>query len=108
MFDVSFLELAVIFVVVLLVVGPEKLPMLVRDVGRWTRKIRRVVVETQYELERDFNFEEERKRLKSESKNLSGAIDDLDKLMEIAPDREPDNIKPAPTTPPTTSTDPKP
>jgi sec-independent protein translocase protein TatB len=96
MFDVSFLELAVVCVVVLLVVGPERLPMLVRDVARWGRKIRRVIVETQYDLEREFNFEEEKRQLKKENKRLSGAINELDDLMKIAPDRDPDNIKPDP------------
>ena len=107
MFDISFLEVVVICVITLLVVGPERLPGLVRDVGRWMRKIRRVLVETQYDLEREFNFEEERQRLKKESlkltgaleeekqqlkkegRNLTGAIDELDELMKIAPDREP-------------------
>lgn len=107
MFDISFLEVVVICVITLLVVGPERLPGLVRDVGRWMRKIRRVLVETQYDLEREFNFEEERQRLKKESlkltsaleeekqqlkkegRTLSGAMDQLDDLMKIAPDREP-------------------
>jgi sec-independent protein translocase protein TatB len=90
MFDISFLELAIIFIVTLLVVGPEKLPELVRDVGRWVRKLRRVVIETQYEFEREFTFEEEKKRLREQGKDLSGAIDELDELMSIAPDKDSD------------------
>ena len=43
MFDIGFWELLVIAVVSLLVAGPEKLPGLVRDVGRWTAKLRRYV-----------------------------------------------------------------
>lgn len=80
-------------VIALLVVGPEKLPILVRDVSRWARKIRRFVTETRYELEREFDFEEERRRLSNEKRNLRGAIDELDELMEIAPDRDPDDKK---------------
>lgn len=91
MFDISFLEVVVICVITLLVVGPERLPGLVRDVGRWIRKLRRVMVETQYDLEREFSFEEEKQRLRKEEKNLSGAIDELDDLMKIAPDREPED-----------------
>ena len=90
MFDISFLELAIIFIVTLLVVGPEKLPELVRDVGRWVRKLRRVIIETQYEFEREFTFEEEKKRLREQGKDLSGAIDELDELMSIAPDKDSD------------------
>lgn len=92
MFDISFWELTIIFVITLLVVGPDRLPELVRDLGRWVRKLRRVVVETQYEFEREFNFEEERRRLEKEGKNLNGAIDELDELMSIAPDREEKNL----------------
>jgi sec-independent protein translocase protein TatB len=97
MFDISFWELAVVGIVALLVVGPEKLPVLVRDVSRWAKKIRRIVTETRYELEREFDFEEERRKFRGETKKLQSAIDELDDLMEIAPDRDPDNNKQNPT-----------
>lgn len=93
MFDISFWELAVVGVIALLVVGPDKLPVLVRDVSKWARKIRRIVSETRYELEREFDFEEERRKLNSQKRNLRGAIDELDELMEIAPDKDPDKKK---------------
>ena len=88
MFDISFWEISVVFVITLLVVGPEKLPGLVRDVGRVVRKLRRVVTQTRYELEREFNFEEERRRLSQSKKGLDHAMDELDDLMNIAPDRD--------------------
>ena len=99
MFDISFWELTVICIITLLVVGPEKLPGLIRDLGRIIRKLRRIVVQTRYELEREFNFEEERKRLqqdfKKDKESLDDTIDELDDLMSIAPDRngEQDNSK---------------
>ena len=88
MFDIGFWELTLICVIALLVVGPERLPGLVRDVSRWTRKIKRAIVETRYELEREFDFEEERKAIEDQGKKLLGNINELDDLMEIAPDRE--------------------
>lgn len=91
MFDVSFLELSVICVITLLVVGPERLPGLVRDVGRIIRKLRRIVTQTRYELEREFSFEEERQRLEEKKKTLTDSIDELDDLMDIAPDRDSDD-----------------
>lgn len=91
MFDIGFWELAIICIVALLVVGPERLPALIRDVSRWIRKIRRVITETRYDLEREFDFEDERRKIEKEGKNLIGAIEELDDLMEIAPDRDPDN-----------------
>ena len=42
MFDVGFWELAVIFVVGLLVLGPERLPGVARQLGSWAGKARRM------------------------------------------------------------------
>lgn len=41
MFGVSFTELVVIFVVLLLAVGPDKLPQTARTVGEWLGQLRR-------------------------------------------------------------------
>ena len=87
MFDISFWEITVICIITLLVVGPEKLPALVRDVGRVIRKLRRIVTQTRYELEREFSFEEERRKLAKDSEGLNEAMDELDDLMKIAPDK---------------------
>ncbi len=93
MFDIGFWELSLICIVALLIVGPEKLPGLVREVSRWVRKIRRSIIEARYELEREFDFEEEKKDFEAQGKKLLGKIDELDDLMEIAPDREPNTNK---------------
>jgi sec-independent protein translocase protein TatB len=42
MFDVGFWELAVIFVMGLLVLGPERLPRVAQQVGQWAGKARRM------------------------------------------------------------------
>jgi sec-independent protein translocase protein TatB len=44
-FGVSFTELAVIVVVALVVVGPHKLPGMLRTAGEWARKVRRLTTE---------------------------------------------------------------
>jgi sec-independent protein translocase protein TatB len=80
MFDVGFWELIIIAVVALLVVGPERLPGLLRELARWTRTVRRFITETRYELERELDFPPE--------KDLKGKIADLEKLMHEAPDRD--------------------
>jgi Tat protein translocase TatB subunit len=41
MFDIGFQELVVIFVIALLVFGPEKLPEVGRTLGKWMIEIRR-------------------------------------------------------------------
>lgn len=84
MFDIGFWELVIISIVALLIVGPERLPGLVRDAGRWVRAARRFVVQTRQELERELDFEEDFR----EEKDLMGSLRDMDELMDIAPDRE--------------------
>jgi Tat protein translocase TatB subunit len=44
-FGVSFLELALVAVVALMVVGPKKLPTLMRTLGEWVGKIRKMTTE---------------------------------------------------------------
>jgi Tat protein translocase TatB subunit len=41
MFDIGFQELLIIFIVALLVFGPEKLPEISRTLGKWVIEIRR-------------------------------------------------------------------
>jgi len=45
-FGISFTEIAVIATVALIVVGPQKLPDMLRTLGQWVRKLRRLTTET--------------------------------------------------------------
>jgi sec-independent protein translocase protein TatB len=47
MFDIGWSELVVIGVVALIVIGPKELPGVLRAVGQWTTKIRRMASEFQ-------------------------------------------------------------
>ena len=47
MFDIEWSKLALIGVVVLIVIGPKELPGVLRAVGQWTGKIRRMAAEFQ-------------------------------------------------------------
>ena len=47
MFDIGWSELVVIGVVALIVIGPKELPAVLRTVGQWTTKIRRMAGEFQ-------------------------------------------------------------
>ncbi|HMM74323.1 MAG TPA: Sec-independent protein translocase protein TatB [Gammaproteobacteria bacterium] len=58
MFDVGFTELVMIGLVALLVVGPERLPELVRTAGRWIGRAQRLARELRTELERDVGTQE--------------------------------------------------
>lgn len=58
MFDVGFWELTLIMLVVLVVVGPERLPKLARTVGLWTNRARRMVSDVKSEVEREIRAQE--------------------------------------------------
>lgn len=63
MFDVGFWELAVIMVVALLVVGPERLPKLARTVGLWVGRGRRFVQTVKADIDKELAAEELKKTL---------------------------------------------
>lgn len=58
MFDVGFWELALIFVVALVVVGPERMPALIRTAGQWLGRMQRVARELRTEFEREAHTQE--------------------------------------------------
>jgi len=57
MFDVSFWELLIIGVIALVVVGPERLPGLMRTVGLWVGKARASFQSIRDEVEREVHAE---------------------------------------------------
>ncbi len=51
MFDIGWTELAIIAVVALVVIGPKDLPQVIRTVGRWSGKARKVTRDFQRNFE---------------------------------------------------------
>lgn len=69
MFDVGFWELALCFVLALLVLGPERLPSVARTLGRWVGRARAFVRQVTDEWEQEVDaahWREEAERLKRE------------------------------------------
>lgn len=60
MFDIGFSEIVVIFVLALIVLGPEKLPKVVREVGRWVGRARAMARQFQEQLEEEVDLERPR------------------------------------------------
>ncbi len=58
MFDFGFWELVLVMMVALLVVGPERLPGLAKQVGLWIGKAKRFVNSVRSDLEREIRAEE--------------------------------------------------
>jgi Tat protein translocase TatB subunit len=55
MFDIGFQELLVIFVVALLVFGPEKLPEVGRTLAKWMIEIRKGIQTAKVQMESEFS-----------------------------------------------------
>jgi sec-independent protein translocase protein TatB len=77
MFDVGFWELTLLFVVALVIVGPERLPRLARTVGLWIGKAQRIVSEVKEEVEREIRVEEIKKSISQQS-----GSDEIKKLAD--------------------------
>jgi sec-independent protein translocase protein TatB len=73
MFEVGFQELALIFGVALVVLGPTRLPGLVSKVGRWVGKARSMAREFRTQLESEINLEELNKMTDIRSKDAGPA-----------------------------------
>src|SRR5690606_14200876 len=67
MFDVSFIELIVIFVVALLVLGPDKLPDAIRAGALWFGRAKRSFNKVKTEIEQQLNADEIRRQLHNEA-----------------------------------------
>jgi sec-independent protein translocase protein TatB len=61
MFEGRFGELLIIFVLALIVLGPEKLPRVVSEVGRWVGRARAMARQFREQLEEEVILEENRK-----------------------------------------------
>ncbi len=67
MFDIGFAELVLIFVVGLLVLGPERLPSAIRNVSLWIGRLRRAFTSLKTEIEREVGAEEIKRQLHNET-----------------------------------------
>lgn len=91
MFDMGFFELLVVFVIALLVLGPERLPKVARKVGYWSGRARATFNNLRYELEREVHnqdmqekFRRKAKELGIDEASLSGHIE-FDPLADATP-----------------------
>ena len=78
MFDVGFWELALIGLVMLVVVGPERLPKLARTAGLWLGRGRRMLSSVKAEIDRELKADELKEILnkQAQSNPLESILDD--------------------------------
>jgi sec-independent protein translocase protein TatB len=58
MFDVGFAELVLLFVIGLLILGPERLPKVATQLGRWVARARRTATQLRRQLEQEVDLNE--------------------------------------------------
>ena len=81
MFDVGFAELMVLAVLALVVVGPERLPVVARTVGRTVGQVKRYIRDLQWQLESE---------VRGDKKHDPSVMSD-----EVEPPLNPDPQKPS-------------
>ena len=69
MFDVGFSELVLIGVLALVIAGPERLPGIMRTLGRFAGRAKATMAAVRTELEREVDREESAKRRKQEGQD---------------------------------------
>ena len=80
MFDVGFWELALIGLVMLVVVGPERLPKFARTAGLWLGRGRRMLSSVKAEIDREIKADELKEILEKQARSnpLESILDDSD------------------------------
>ncbi|RLA19951.1 MAG: twin-arginine translocase subunit TatB [Gammaproteobacteria bacterium] len=81
MFDIGFWELAMIGIVALLVIGPERLPKVARVGGFWLGKARGYVSSVKQELSKELEMEELKQSMLAEN-----PIEEVNQLTEALHD----------------------
>lgn len=66
MLDIGWLELLVIFVLLLVVLGPARLPEVARTMGLWLGRLRRMYNNFKLEMEREIGMDDVRRQLHNE------------------------------------------
>lgn len=85
MFDVGFAEVAIIGVVALIVIGPERLPDVARKVGRWVAKFQRFVKGVRSDVARELESGELKALIgdqRDQINELRGMVKDAQKDIE--------------------------
>jgi len=89
MFDIGFMEMALIGVVALVVIGPERLPGVARTVGKWLGSARRFMSSVQADINLEVSKADELKRLLEEQTNIQSMHEIIEQTPVEADERKP-------------------
>lgn len=83
MFDIGFSELLLVFIVGLVVLGPQRMPVAIRTVMKWVRTIRGLAANVQNELSQELKLQELQDSIKkAEHLNLKTLSPELAQTVE--------------------------
>ncbi|MDQ1362646.1 MAG: sec-independent protein translocase protein TatB [Pseudomonadota bacterium] len=96
MFDVGFWEVALILVLALIVLGPERLPQAARTIGHWVGRVRRYVEGVRSEVEKEFDASELKRILHNQEvqiRELQGKLNQSQDILnrDVMHDSKPDD-----------------
>jgi sec-independent protein translocase protein TatB len=74
MFDIAFTELMIAAVIALLIVGPQRLPKMARQIGAWAGKLQRYVNDVKADINRQIQMDELR-NLKTEVTDAAQSLE---------------------------------
>ncbi len=77
MFGIGFWELGLIFLIGLIVLGPERLPKVARTLGLWVRRARGYMTSITSELEREMDVDEMREHIRQTGRHLGKTRDEF-------------------------------
>lgn len=102
MFDIGFFEILVIAIVALVVIGPERMPETVRNVGLWIGRLKRSLRETRSEIERQIGADDIRRQLHNEDvmrslektrQQFEGAVEEGTRpILKTKPDQQAEKL----------------
>lgn len=97
MFDFGFWELAIVMVVALLVVGPDRLPALAGQVGKWVGKAKRMIASVRSDIESEIKAAELKEILEKQQNEigelkdmLKGTKNEIEKELDFEEEAESD------------------
>jgi sec-independent protein translocase protein TatB len=115
MFDISWGKLVIIGVVALIVIGPKELPSVLRMIGQWMGKIRRMAGEFQGQFQeamREAEMADLKKQFDETTSSLNSALDpsgfktDIEKMIQDPMGLDAASATSTPATPPSDPTAP--
>jgi Tat protein translocase TatB subunit len=90
MFDIGFWEVILIFGVGLMILGPERMPRMAAQIGKWVGRARRTANELRRQLQRELEFEEFKKRAPTNPPKPTGS---QPKSSDVNQPSKTDNLK---------------